>query len=83
MLARTRSASLRSLPHDGCADDADPARDFYVAVFGYTLDVNPDMPELDFTFLDGHEIGGIAGDPKATRRDRGRPDTTANMNCVR
>ena len=25
MLARTRSASLRSLPHDGCADDADLA----------------------------------------------------------
>lgn len=45
------------------------ARDFYAAVFGYTLDANPDMPELDFTFLrrpDGHEIGGIAGDPRAT-----------------
>jgi uncharacterized protein len=44
------------------------ARDFYAAVFDYTLDANPDMPDFDFTFLrrpDGHEIGGIAGDPKA------------------
>lgn len=45
-----------------------PARDFYVALFGYTVDADPDLPALDFTFLrrpDGHEIGGIAGDPKA------------------
>lgn len=40
------------------------------AVFGYTSDANPEMPELDFTFLrrpDGHEIGGIAGDPRLVR----------------
>jgi uncharacterized protein len=42
------------------------AREFYVAVFGFTLDGNPDLPEFDFTFLrrpDGHEVGGIMGQP--------------------
>jgi len=42
------------------------AREFYVAVFGFTLDGNPDLPEFDFTFLrrpDGHEVGGIMGLP--------------------
>ncbi|MGR8011563.1 VOC family protein [Streptomyces hypolithicus] len=46
-----------------------PARDFYTALFGYTLDGNEDLPGFDFTFLrrpDGHEIGGIFGDPTAT-----------------
>jgi uncharacterized protein len=41
-----------------------PARDFYAAVFDYTLDRNENLPHLDFTFLrrpDGHEIGGIIG----------------------
>jgi uncharacterized protein len=44
----------------------DPARTFYAAVFDYTLDRNPDLPDFDFTFLrrpDGHEIGGIMGIP--------------------
>jgi predicted enzyme related to lactoylglutathione lyase len=42
------------------------ARAFYPAVFGFTLDGNPTLPDLDFTFLrrpDGHEIGGIMGLP--------------------
>jgi predicted enzyme related to lactoylglutathione lyase len=42
----------------------EPARAFYGAVFGYTLDSNPDLPQMDFTFLrrpDGHEVGGIMG----------------------
>jgi predicted enzyme related to lactoylglutathione lyase len=46
-----------------------PAREFYAAVFDFTLDGNPDLPEFDFTFLrrpDGHEIGGIFGDKRAT-----------------
>jgi uncharacterized protein len=46
----------------------EPARAFYVAVFDFSLDANPDLPGLDFTFLrrpDGHEIGGILGDPAA------------------
>ncbi len=54
--------------NDLIAPDPAPARDFYAAVFGYTLDSNPDMPDVDFTFLrrpDGHEIGGILGDPSA------------------
>ena len=41
-----------------------PARDFYAAVFDFSLDGNPDLPDFDFTFLrrpDGHEIGGIMG----------------------
>jgi uncharacterized protein len=45
-----------------------PARAFYEAVFDLTSDGNPDLPGLDFTFLrrpDGHEIGGIMGDPAA------------------
>src|SRR5918997_5821587 len=50
--------------------DPGPARAFYAAVFGFTLDGNDDMPEADFTFLrrpDGHEVGGIFGDPAAPR----------------
>lgn len=46
------------------------ARTFYTSVFDYTLDNNPDMPDADFTFLrllDGHEIGGIVGEPNADR----------------
>ena len=39
------------LRNDLVTAESGPARDFYVAVFGYTLDANPDMPELDFTFL--------------------------------
>jgi uncharacterized protein len=45
-----------------------PARDFYPAVFGFTLDGNPDLPDFDFTFLrrpDGHEVAGIMGLPGA------------------
>ncbi|MFD2474472.1 VOC family protein [Amycolatopsis silviterrae] len=45
-----------------------PARDFYCTVFAFTLDGNDDLPGVDFTFLrrpDGHEIGGIMGDPTA------------------
>lgn len=48
---------------------AEPARDFYAAVFDFTLDRNDDLPDFDFTFLrrpDGKEIGGIFGDPSAT-----------------
>ena len=40
--------------------DPGPARQFYTAVFGFTLDGNDDLPDLDFTFLrrpDGHEMG--------------------------
>ena len=45
-----------------------PAREFYAAVFDFTLDRNEDMPDIDFTFLrrpDGHEVGGIMGAPGA------------------
>jgi uncharacterized protein len=48
----------------------EPARAFYAAVFGYTLDRNEDLPDFDFTFLrrpDGHEIGGVMGVPGAPR----------------
>jgi predicted enzyme related to lactoylglutathione lyase len=46
----------------------EPARRFYAAVFDFTLDRNEDLPGFDFTFLrrpDGHEVGGIMGDPAA------------------
>jgi predicted enzyme related to lactoylglutathione lyase len=52
--------------NDLVTPDPGPARDFYAAVFEFTLDGNPDMPQADFTFLrrpDGHEIGGIMGAP--------------------
>jgi predicted enzyme related to lactoylglutathione lyase len=42
----------------------EPARAFYPAVFDHTMDLNEDLPGVDFTFLrrpDGHEIGGIFG----------------------
>jgi predicted enzyme related to lactoylglutathione lyase len=47
----------------------EPARRFYAAVFDFTLDRNEDLPSFDFTFLrrpDGHEVGGIMGDPAAS-----------------
>jgi predicted enzyme related to lactoylglutathione lyase len=52
------------LRNDLITPDPEPARAFYAAVFDFTLDGNPDLPGLDFTFLrrpDGHEIGGIMG----------------------
>lgn len=56
------------LRNDLVTPTPEPARAFYSAVFDFTLDGNPDLPEFDFTFLrrpDGHEIGGIVGDPTA------------------
>jgi predicted enzyme related to lactoylglutathione lyase len=52
--------------NDLVTPDPGPAREFYAAVFDFTLDGNPDMPQADFTFLrrpDGHEVGGIMGAP--------------------
>ncbi|MFH8567117.1 VOC family protein [Streptomyces sp. NPDC017993] len=46
----------------------EPARRFYGDTFDFTLDGNKDLPDFDFTFLrrpDGHEIGGVFGDPGA------------------
>lgn len=56
------------LRNDLVTPDPEPARAFYGAVFDFTHDANPDLPELDFSFLrrpDGHEIGGIVGNPQA------------------
>lgn len=56
------------LRNDLVTPTPEPARAFYAAVFDFTLDGNPDLPGLDFTFLrrpDGHEIGGIIGDATA------------------
>jgi len=55
--------------NDLVTPDSAPAREFYASVFGFTLDRNEDMPEMDFTFLrrpDGHEVGGIFGSPSVT-----------------
>ncbi|SDM74578.1 VOC family protein [Allokutzneria albata] len=44
------------------------ARAFYATVFDFTLDGNEDLPGFDFTFLrrpDGHEVGGVLGEPGA------------------
>ena len=54
------------LRNDLVTSDPEPARRFYTAVYDFTLDGNPDLPDFDFTFLrrpDGHEIGGILGIP--------------------
>lgn len=54
--------------NDLTSPDPGPARDFYPAVFDFTLDGNDDLPGVDFSFLrrpDGHEIGGIMGVPEA------------------
>lgn len=54
--------------NDLVTGNPEPARAFYAAVFGFTLDGNPDLPDVDFTFLrrpDGHEVGGIMGVPGA------------------
>ncbi|MBC6447878.1 VOC family protein [Actinokineospora xionganensis] len=62
------------LRNDLVTPDAALARPFYAAVFDFTLDGNPDLPDLDFTFLrrpDGHEIGGIVGEPTATKSSWG------------
>jgi predicted enzyme related to lactoylglutathione lyase len=53
----------------------EPAREFYAAVFDFALEGNKDMPEADFTSSvvpDGHEVGGIFGNP-AARVPRGTP----------
>ena len=58
------------LRNDLVTPDAATARAFYSKVFDFTLDGNDDLPGVDFTFLrrpDGHEIGGIFGDPSATK----------------
>jgi uncharacterized protein len=52
--------------NDLVTPDPEPARAFYAAVFDFTLDGNPEVPEFDFTFLrrrDGHEVGGVMGVP--------------------
>lgn len=54
--------------NDLVTPDPEPARTFYAAVFGFTLDRNEDLPDFDFTFLrrrDGHEVAGIMGSPDA------------------
>ncbi|MFJ3954700.1 VOC family protein [Streptomyces libani] len=54
--------------NDLASPDPEPARRFYSTVFDFTLDGNDDLPGFDFTFLrrpDGHEIGGVFGDPTA------------------
>ena len=56
--------------NDLVTPNPEPAREFYASVFRFTLDRNDDLPELDFTFLrrpDGHEVGGIFGNPAAAR----------------
>lgn len=55
--------------NDLVTDRPDAARPFYAEVFGFTLDGNEDLPEMDFTFLrrpDGHEVGGIMGLPSGS-----------------
>ncbi|MFG2889897.1 VOC family protein [Streptomyces sp. NPDC048248] len=54
--------------NDLATPDPEPARRFYADTFDFTLDGNKDLPDFDFTFLrrpDGHEIGGVFGDPGA------------------
>jgi predicted enzyme related to lactoylglutathione lyase len=59
------------LRNDLVTPTPEPARAFYAAVFDFTLDANDDLPGTDFTFLRGHEIGGIMGLPGAPRSEWG------------
>ena len=62
-----------------------PAREFYAAVFDFTLDGPADVPDYDFTFLrrpDGHEIGGILGDPGAVRSEWNTTFEVADTDAV-
>lgn len=55
--------------NDLVTPDGGRARAFYAAVFDFTLAGNDDLPDFDFTFLrrrDGHEVGGIFADPRAS-----------------
>lgn len=78
------------LRNDLVTPTPEPARAFYAAVFDFTLDGNPDLPGVDFTFLrrpDGHEIGGIVGDPQASSSRWGTlfmvTDTDAAVSAAR
>lgn len=54
--------------NDLVTPDPAPAREFYAEVFGFTVDRNTDLVDADHTFLrrpDGHEIGGVMGEPDA------------------
>jgi predicted enzyme related to lactoylglutathione lyase len=71
--------------NDLVTPDPEPARAFYAAVFGFTLDGNPDLPEFDFTFLrrpDGHEVGGIMGLPGAPGSAWGTSFEVADSDAV-
>lgn len=62
------------LRNDLITSQPGPARDFYTEVFGFTLDGDSQLEGADFTFLrrpDGHEIGGILGDPSAKTSEWG------------
>jgi uncharacterized protein len=63
----------------------EPARAFYAAVFDFTLDGNPDLPDFDFTFLrrpDGYEIGGIMGIPAAPKSAWGTTFEVSDTDAV-
>ncbi|MGH3979473.1 MAG: VOC family protein [Pseudonocardiaceae bacterium] len=71
--------------NDLLTPNAAPARDFYAAVFDYTLDRNEDLPDLDFTFLrrpDGHEVAGIVGNPETTSSGWGTMFEVADTDAV-
>lgn len=73
------------LRNDLVTPSPERARAFYAAVFDFTLDGNPDLPGLDFTFLrrpDGHEIGGIMGDPTVASSSWGTLFEVADTDAV-
>jgi uncharacterized protein len=62
------------LRNDLVTPTPEAARAFYAAVFDFTLDGDSNQSGADFTFLrrpDGHEVGGIMGDPAAVSSNWG------------
>jgi predicted enzyme related to lactoylglutathione lyase len=79
------SSTSRGPWSDLVTADPEPARACYAGVFDFTLDRNEVLPDLVFTFLrrpDGHEVGGVVGDPGAPRSEWNTTFEVADTDAV-